>query len=44
MQAIADCLTRPLTDEEKKAGLPPEAAPEPRFLPPDTEDNLQRLL
>ncbi len=43
MQAIADCLTRPLTAEEKKTGAPPEAAPEPRFLPPDTEDNLQRL-
>ena len=43
MQAIVDCLTKPLTAEEKKTGIPPEAAPEPRFLPPDTEDNLQRL-
>jgi hypothetical protein len=43
MQAIADGLTKPLTAEEKKTGTPPEAAPEPRFLPPDTEDNLQRL-
>jgi hypothetical protein len=43
MQAIADCLTNPLTAEEKRTGIPPEAAPEPRFLPPDTEDNLQRL-
>ena len=43
MQAIVDCLTKPLAAEEKKTGLPPEAAPEPRFLPPDTEDNLQRL-
>ncbi len=43
MQAIADCLTKPLTVEEKRTGTPPEAAPEPRFLPPDTEDNLQRL-
>jgi hypothetical protein len=43
MQAIADCLTKPLTAEEKKSGIPPDAAPEPRFLPPDTEDNLQRL-
>jgi len=43
MQAIVENLTRPLTDEEKKKGLPPEAKPEPRFLPPDTEDNLQRL-
>ena len=43
MQAIADCLTKPLTVEEKKAGMPPEASAEPRFLQPDTEDNLQRL-
>ena len=43
MKAIADCLTRPLTAEEKKSGPSAEAAPEPRFLPPDTEDNLQRL-
>ncbi len=33
MQAIADCLTKPLTAEEKRSGLPPEAADEPRFLP-----------
>jgi hypothetical protein len=43
MQAIVDCLTKPLTAEEKKTGIPAEAAPEPRFLPPDTEDKLQRL-
>ncbi len=43
MQAIADCLTKPLTAEEKKTGALPEVAPEPRFLPADTEDNLQRL-
>jgi hypothetical protein len=43
MQAVVDCLTKPLTAEEKKTGVPPEAAPAPRFLPPDTEDNLQRL-
>ncbi len=43
MQAIVDCLTKPLTDEETKTGVPPQAAPEPRFLTPDTEDNLQRL-
>jgi hypothetical protein len=43
MQAIVDCLTKPLTAEEKRTGMPPEAAPEPRFLNPDTEDNLQRL-
>jgi hypothetical protein len=42
MQAIVDCLTKPLTAEEKRIGIPAEAAPEPRFLPPDTEDNLQR--
>jgi hypothetical protein len=43
MQAIIDGLTQPLTDEEKKEGLPPEAAPEPRLLEPDTEYNLRRL-
>jgi hypothetical protein len=43
MQAVIDCLTKPLTSEEKKSGTPAEAAVEPRFLPPDTEDNLQRL-
>ncbi len=43
MQAIVDCLTEPLVENEQLAGLPPEAEPEPKFLPPDTEDNLQRL-
>jgi hypothetical protein len=43
MQAIVDGLIKPLTSEERKTGTPPEAAAEPRFLPPDTEDNLQRL-
>jgi hypothetical protein len=43
MPAVVDCLSKPLTAEEKKTGIPPEAAPLPRFLPPDTEDNLQRL-
>jgi len=43
MAAIQDAFTRPLTDEERKAGVPPESADEPRLLPPDTEDNLQRL-
>ena len=43
MQAIIDALTKPLTDEEKKEGMPPEATPEPRLLEPDTEDNLRRL-
>jgi hypothetical protein len=43
MQAIIDALTKPLTDEEKKSGMPAEAAPEPRLLKPDTEANLQRL-
>jgi hypothetical protein len=43
MQAIIGSLTKPLTAEEKKTGIPLEAAPEARFLPPDTEDNLQRL-
>jgi hypothetical protein len=43
MQAIIDSLITPLTAEEKKSGPSPDAAQEPRFLPPDTEDNLQRL-
>ncbi len=43
MQAIIDALTRPLAEKEKISGDPPEAKPEPRLLPPDTEENLQRL-
>jgi hypothetical protein len=43
MQAILDALTQPLTDNEKKSGMPAGAAPEPRLLKPDTEANLQRL-
>ncbi|MEJ2110864.1 MAG: hypothetical protein P8Z37_13335 [Acidobacteriota bacterium] len=43
LQAIVDALTLPLTDEEKKSGVPEESVSEPRLLPPDTEDNLRRL-
>jgi hypothetical protein len=43
MQAIVEGLTKPLTDAEKMSGTPPESMPEPRLLPPDTEDNLQLL-
>jgi hypothetical protein len=43
MTAIIDALTQPPTEEEKYSGSPPEAAPEPRLLKPDTADNLQRL-
>ncbi len=43
MRAILDALTSPLTDKEKIKGPAPEAALEPRCLPPDTEENLQRL-
>ncbi|MGA9885621.1 MAG: hypothetical protein WBQ34_18030 [Candidatus Acidiferrales bacterium] len=44
MQAIVDALTMPLTSQEKLSGpAPGSAAPEPRMLPPDTPDNLQRL-
>jgi len=39
MQAVIDALTKPLTDEEKKTGVPAAAAPEPRLLKPDTEAN-----
>ena len=43
MVAVVDALTKPLTEIEKIKGLPPEAIPEPRLLPPDTEESLQRL-
>ncbi|MBF8268792.1 MAG: hypothetical protein HW386_501 [Gammaproteobacteria bacterium] len=43
MTAIIDALTQPLTEQEKFAGIPPEAEPEPRLLKPDTEENLHRL-
>jgi hypothetical protein len=43
MQAVIAALTQPLTDREKIKDLAPEAAPEPRLLRPDTEENLQRL-
>jgi hypothetical protein len=43
MQAIIDALTKPLTGDEKKSGMPAEAAPEPRLLKPDTEASLQLL-
>jgi hypothetical protein len=42
MQEIIDALIKPLTSEEQQTGLPP-AALEPRLLPPDSEENLQRL-
>lgn len=43
MQAVSDALTRPLTAQEQIKGASPEAVLEPRLLPPDTEENLQRL-
>ena len=43
MQAIIDHFTQPLTDHEKISGTPPNAKPEPRLLPPGTEDALQQL-
>jgi len=43
MQAIIDALTKPLTDNEKKSGMPAGSIVEPRLLKPDTEANLQRL-
>jgi len=43
MTAIIDGLTKPLTKDEQFAGVPPEGAPEPRLLPPDTVGNLNRL-
>jgi hypothetical protein len=44
MQAVVDALTTPLTANEKLSGAAPGSAPpEPRMLPADTPDNLQRL-
>ena len=44
MQAVVAALTTPRTPEEKLSGpAPGSAGPEPRLLPPDTPDNLQRL-
>ena len=42
MQEIVEALTLPLTADEQQTGLPSSAV-EPRLLPPDTEENLQRL-
>ncbi len=41
MTAIIDALTKPLTEAEKYTGPAPAPKPEPRFLPPDTEENLR---
>jgi hypothetical protein len=43
MQAVIDALTKSLTENEKIKGQPPDVKPEPRLLPPDTEENLQRF-
>lgn len=43
MATIIEGLTKPLTDRERIKGVAPEAKPEPRLLPPDTEENLQQL-
>jgi len=43
MEAVVDAFTKPLTADEQIKGQPPEAKPEPRFLEPDTADNLQQL-
>jgi hypothetical protein len=43
MQAIIEGLSTPLSDNEKLSGPSPQAKPEPRYLPPDTAENLQRL-
>lgn len=41
MQEIVTGLTKPLTDEEKKGGFIQRSVP--RFVEPDTPENLQRL-
>ena len=43
MTAVVSTLTSPLTAEEKISGAPPEEAVEPRFLPPESEENLRRM-
>lgn len=43
MQAIIDGLTKPLKEQEQYKGPAPEAKPQARLLPPDTEENLQQL-
>jgi hypothetical protein len=43
MQAVVDNFTKPLTEQEKIKGTPPNAKIEPRLLPPGTEDSLQQL-
>jgi hypothetical protein len=43
MQAVVDALLVPLTEKEKIRGPAPESKAEPRLLPPDTEEHLQRL-
>lgn len=42
MREIVDALTVPLTEEEQMTGVPAGSV-EPRLLPLDTEQNLQRL-
>lgn len=39
MKAIVDALTLPIRESE----MPKDPPPEPRLLPPDTEENLRRL-
>lgn len=43
MQAIVDGLTRPLTTDELLSGPLTQAEAEPRYLEPDTEENLRQL-
>ena len=43
MTAVVNALTSPLTAEEKMAGTPPQEAPEPRLLSPDSEENIRQL-
>ncbi len=42
IQEIVDALTKPLTDEDKKAGFLETKTP-PRLIGPETQDRLQRL-
>jgi len=40
-QSIVDALTAPLTADEQISGMPAEAQEPPRYLPADTEENIQ---
>lgn len=42
MEGVINALTKPLTANEQKTGMPPQGAPQPRILAPDTEEHLRQ--